>query len=378
VGIPRWGEGADESAQIGTSRQSDPTIYTDPDRLARERDSVFRYEWHIAGRVEAVPEPGDFLVWERVGQSVVVARGRDGSLAAFHNVCRHRGARIVSEGGHCESGQLTCPFHGFAYDLAGKVVGVPERESFDPEHLDGLRAAEVAVEIWDGWICLHLDPEHAQPLREHLGELVDELGWYGMENWKYYGSSSQVAEANWKTVLEGFLETWHVPTVHTRTLPDGLDVPAVSYATFPPHSMMVIPISSRRMRSAPEPVEHRALGICHYLAFPCAFFNMYPDQGYLTTIYPIDEKRTLLEGHVLARKTAPKGGNYEEWDASVAASIGFMDQIVDEDRHIAAQIGSVRNSFGYQGNLYNTHECRITEFHREVEARLSSRTTSRR
>jgi phenylpropionate dioxygenase-like ring-hydroxylating dioxygenase large terminal subunit len=378
VGVPRWGEGTDESRRIGTSRLGEPEIYTDPEHLVQERETVFRFAWHIAGRAEAIPKPGDYLVWERFGQSVVIARQADGSLGAFYNVCPHRGARIVAEGGHCDSGELTCPFHGFGYDLRGDLIRVPERGTFDPKHLAGLRTAEVAVDVWDGWLCVHLDPEHAKPLSEELGELTDELGWYGMGDWKYYGSSRCIAEANWKTVLEGFLETWHVASVHAKTLPEGIDVSATTYASFAPHSMMVIPIGSKRLQNAPQPVVHQALAICHYLVFPCAFFNMYPDQGYLTTVYPIDEKRTLLEGYVVARKTPPKGMDPEKWDASVASSLCYMDEIVDEDRHVAGEIGAVRHSFGYQGNLYNRLECRITEFHRELGARLRSGTTSPR
>ena len=68
----------------------------------------------------------------------MIARQDDGSLFAFHNVCRHRGSRIVSEGGHCEARRLTCPFHGFTYDLEGNVIDVPERDTFDPAHLEEL------------------------------------------------------------------------------------------------------------------------------------------------------------------------------------------------------------------------------------------------
>lgn len=376
----RWGVGTDESDRIGTSRQSDPTIYTDPERLVLERERVFRFAWHLVDRVEAIPEPGDYVVWERFGQSVVIARRDDGSLAAFHNVCRHRGARIVSESGHCASRRLSCPFHGFSYDLGGEVVAVPERDTFDPARLEGLRAAPVAVEVFAGWICLHLDPEHAEPLASSLGELVDELAWYGMENWKYYGSSTYVAEANWKVVLEGFLETWHVPSVHPSSIRAGIEIRRTTYASFPPHSMMVIPLAASGIDEAPQPVEHRAYGVCHYLAFPHAFFNMYPDQGYLTTVYPIDENRTLLQAFVVASQTPPRGIPCEKWDASVASSIGYMDEIVGEDVHIAGEIGAARHSFGNRGNLYNTLECRITAFHREIEARISdvSRDLSRR
>ena len=86
---------------------------------------------------------------------------------------------------------------------------------------------------------------------------------------------------------------------------------------------------------------------------------------------PIDEHRTLMEGYVVASRTPPEGIPYEKWDAGVASCLGYMDRIVEEDRQIAGEIGAVRNSFGYQGNLYNRLECRLSAFHRELEARLA-------
>lgn len=362
----RWGEGTDQSHRLGTG-EVDASIYTDPDRFALERDRLFRRTWQVAGRTEQVPVPGDFLVWERLGQSIVIARQPDEGLVAFYNVCRHRGARIVSQSGHCETGRLTCPFHGFSYDLTGQLVSVPERASFDPAHLKDLRAAQVAVEVWGGWIWIHFEPMNAPPLKEFLGGLVDELSWYGMEDWKYYGGSTYVAEANWKVVLEGFLESWHTPTVHTRTVRGGFDVPRSTFATFDPHSMMVVPLAALDIDSAPKPVEHRQFADCQYLLFPGSFLNMFPNQGNLITVYPIDAHRTLCQGYVVARKTAPPGMEYEAWDESVERSIGLMDRIMEEDLSIAAEIGASKHSFGYSRNIYNTLECRISAFHRQVE-----------
>ena len=373
---PRWGEGADEAPRIGPGQQKDPHVYTDPERLTLEREHVFRHTWHIAGHQSEIPAPGDFKVWERFGQSVVIARQADGSLAAFHNVCRHRGARIAAEGGACPDGRLTCPFHGFAYDLTGKVVAIPERASFDPARLEGLRAHPVSVEVWDGWLCIHLDPPKAEPIDLFLGELREELGWYDMGSWAYHGSSTYVAEANWKSVLEGFLETWHAPFVHPSTIRAGVDVPRTTYATLGPHSMMVIPLEGGGIETAPAPVEHQAYAVCHYLVFAFAFFNLYPDQGVLTTVYPIDESRTAMEGFVVGRSTPPEGLTAERWERRVKGNIPAMDEIVAEDLAIAAEIGATRHSFGYAGNLYNTHECRIVAFHRELEARIQADRTA--
>ena len=366
----RWGPGADESQRLTTGAVA-ASAYTDPARYALERDRLFRRTWHVAGHVDQIVAPGDFLLWERVGQSVVIARQESGALAAFHNVCRHRGARIVSESGHCETGHLRCPFHGFSYDLSGRLVGVPERETFDKAKLDGLRAFEVVVEVFAGWIWIHLDPQQAKPLADYLTGLVDELAWYDMGSWAYHGGSTYIAEANWKVVLEGFLEAWHTPTVHRRTVKGGFDVPRSTFAALDPHSMMVVPLSALDIDSAPKPVEHRQFADCQYLLFPNSFLNMFPDQGYLITVHPIDANRSFCQGYVVARTTPPGGMTAEAWEKSVKSSIGLMDRIMGEDLGIAAEIGATRESFAYRENIYNTLECRITAFHRQVDAYLA-------
>jgi choline monooxygenase len=366
----RWGVKEDLSGEVGTSRGTHAN-YTDPARLKLEREKVFRRTWHVAGRTEQIPNAHDFLVWERVGQSILIVCQEDGSLAAFHNVCRHRGSRLASESGHCEGGRFTCPFHGFVYDSTGDLVAVPERETFDAAALKGLRAAPVLVEVWGGWIWIHMDPELAEPLTRFLGPLADELSWYEMEDWKYYGDSTYVVDANWKVVLEGFLEAWHTETVHTSTVRGGFETRRATFASLAPHSMMIVPLSARDIDSAPKPVVHQEWADCQYLLFPTAFLNMFPDQGNLITVHPIDEHKTLCQGYVIGRKTAPKGVDYETWDKSVARSHGLMDRIMAEDLNISNEIAATKYSYANEGNLYSTYECRLTDFHRQLEKFLA-------
>ncbi len=107
-------------------------VYTDPMRFELERERVLGAHWIIAGRSEQLAGTGDWLTFEGHGETVVVTRQADGSLAAFHNVCQHRGPAIVGELVGCGAKRFTCPYHGWVYDTTGVVVGVPDREDFDP------------------------------------------------------------------------------------------------------------------------------------------------------------------------------------------------------------------------------------------------------
>jgi hypothetical protein len=193
-----------------------------------------------------------------------------------------------------------------------------------------------------------------------------------MEEWKFYGGNTWTANANWKVVLEGFLEAWHTPTTHKATVRGGFDVPRSSFSLLDQHSMMVVPITRNDIDSAPRPIEHRAVADCQYLAFPNTFANMFPDLGNLVSMYPIDENTTLAQGWVVARREAPEGVDYAKFDADMERSLGLTDRIMAEDLFISDQIGVNRDSFGYRGNIYNTLECRITAFHRQIEKYLVS------
>ena len=162
--------------EYGPSKM-DASVYTDPVRFELERERVLARHWLIAGRSAQLESAGDWLTYEGHGETIVVTRQPDGSLAAFHNVCQHRGPAIVGEAVGCGARRFTCPYHGWVYDTTGLVVGVPEREDFDADHLDGLRAPAVAADEWGGWVWINLaGPDAATPLIESIGpEIADDL-----------------------------------------------------------------------------------------------------------------------------------------------------------------------------------------------------------
>jgi len=135
--------------------------------------------------------------------------------------------------------------------------------------------------------------------------------------------------------------------------------------------MMVVPLTALDIDAAPSPVEHRQYADCQYLLFPNSFLNMFPDSGYLITVYPTDERHAICQAYVVARKNPPEGVAQEKWDRGVQTSIDLMDRIMSEDLAIAAEIGRNRDSFGYRENLYNTLECRLTAFHEQLDRYLA-------
>ena len=177
--------------------------YTDEAQFKREMTGIFFRSWLPIAPTVDVAKPRDVLVWDRLDQSIVVTRQDDMSVAAFHNVCQHRGARLVAGSGSCQAGRFFCPWHGFQYDLTGKVRAVPLREAFDPVRLEGLRAPPVRVREWGGfiWICLADDvPE----LEQYLGTIHDELSFYNLDTFETKYRFELEFDANWKVVVDAF------------------------------------------------------------------------------------------------------------------------------------------------------------------------------
>ena len=139
--VPRSGQGVPLIPEIGPS-ELDSSVYTDPARFEAERRKVLNRSWQIICRSSEITSTGDHVVWEGQGETIVVSRRRDGGVSGFHNVCQHRGARIVPASGQ-RARRFTCRWHSWSYDLEGTLVGVPDREDFDERQLKGACAPPV-------------------------------------------------------------------------------------------------------------------------------------------------------------------------------------------------------------------------------------------
>ena len=186
------------------------------DRLfALERERIFFREWFCAAREEEIPQPGDYLVRDVAGESVLVVRSRDGALAAHYNVCRHRGSRLVSECGRGTfSGGIRCPYHSWTYTLEGALRTAPFLEEGDGPAKGDLSLHPVGVATWGGFIFLHLTPSDAKPLDAQLGGVPERLLRYPLRELRAARRIEYEIAANWKVMLENYNECYHCGPVH--------------------------------------------------------------------------------------------------------------------------------------------------------------------
>ena len=198
-------------------------FYTDPDFLALEREHLFAREWHCVGRVEEVAEPGQHMTYRLLDEPLVIVHGDDGCIRALSNVCRHRGTLIAD--GKGKGRRLVCPYHHWTYDLTGRLAAAPkitEREDFD---VASCRLPEFPCEIWMGFVFVNLDLD-AAPLAPRLADLESRIKPYHLEEAWLGLLDEEVWETNWKSLVENYMEAYHLTPLHRTTLnnlnPTGL------------------------------------------------------------------------------------------------------------------------------------------------------------
>lgn len=206
---------------------------------ARERDRMWSRVWLMAGRTSDIPNPGDWFTFEIGHESVLVVRQKDGSIAARHNVCMHRGNRLKPPGrGH--AGSFTCSFHGWRYGIDGCLLKVLDPESFPQgASSEELSLRTVRCDTWAGFVFVNLAPE-GESLRDYLGMIPEHLDPYGFQDWQLTFDCTIEIDCNWKTSVDAFNEAYHIAATHPWTLEFTDDV-NTEYDCYERHTRMIFP-----------------------------------------------------------------------------------------------------------------------------------------
>jgi choline monooxygenase len=195
-------------------------LYTDPGLFALERQRIFYRHWLAVGHVADVPQAGDAVPVDACGVPLILVRDREGAVRGYHNVCGHRGLKLLDE--PCRGRPtLVCPYHGWAYDLRGALRATPDFGGFgerSPPDFDmkahGLRPVRLA-EAFGGHVFADLS-ETAPPFVTWAKPLLDRWAPYRFEVLQHAHSERCIVEANWKLVAENFVDTLHLEWVHPQ------------------------------------------------------------------------------------------------------------------------------------------------------------------
>ena len=190
-------------------------VYLSKEWYDREVDSIFLKSWLIATREEEIPDPGDYVRVDIVGEPLIILRDRSGSIRALSAACRHRGSELVAGKGNCRT--LVCPYHAWVYSLAGELLSAPSMDDAKGFDKQDYSLPSIRAETWGGFVFVNFD-QSAPPLLESLGDLPERFESYALADMKVTKKWDYRFNANWKIWVENSREGYHVGTVHRGSL----------------------------------------------------------------------------------------------------------------------------------------------------------------
>ena len=351
--------------------------YTSNDVLDDERARLFPTMWHCAGRASKLALAGDYIVREIAGESIILARGRDGELRAFFNVCRHRGTRMCREAAGRFSETIQCPYHAWTYAIDGSLIGAPQMRDvagFDKKDF-GLHQAVVAE--WEGFVFVNVGDD-PQPFDEWFAPMLGRLSRFGIETLQIGHSVTYDVHANWKLVFQNYSECLHCPTIHpelSAVLPFQSGFNDLIAGPFLGGYMEISPpnesatLSGRscgRLVGANLPAadRHRAF---YYTLMPNMLLSIHPDYVNYYVVTPVAADRTLVESEWLFSRDNLEGPEFNPRDA-----IDFWDVTNRQDWDIVAQSQLGISSRRYAPGPYSPRESIPAAWDREYLRLMTS------
>jgi phenylpropionate dioxygenase-like ring-hydroxylating dioxygenase large terminal subunit len=199
--------------------QSDADVpidrYFSKDWHDREVEKVWRKTWQLACRLEHIPNVGDHIVYNIVHDSLIVVRAGPDEIRAYVNSCLHRGTMLRTEAGCVK--QFRCPFHGFTWNLDGKLTVIPGQWDFPHVDKAKMDLPEARVGVWGGFVFINFDP-NAEPLDSYLENLPEHFAAFNLEDRYVAAHVGKIMPCNWKLAMEAFVEAYHVAFAHPQVL----------------------------------------------------------------------------------------------------------------------------------------------------------------
>ena len=300
----------------------------DPAQFELEREKIFRRSWLNVALVEEVPGPNDYIVREIaiLNTSVIIVRGKDGQLRAFHNMCSHRGNRVMlRDKGNCR-GALTCILHGWTFNTEGALVYAQGEDRIVGFQRGDHGLTPVHLDVWEGIVFLNFSEKPEQTLAEFLAPVSERIRGYPFAQMHPIYRYVADEKTNWKTAVQSQIEGWHVADLHRNSFARDIIGGAAAFeppllACYGPHSYNSVrapeaagkplPIAERaarfgranvwhdlRLQQSPDEVagwRHNDLN--NYFIWPNTILSMMDTNYLLFRFWPISVERTLWEFH---------------------------------------------------------------------------------
>ncbi|WP_213955604.1 aromatic ring-hydroxylating dioxygenase subunit alpha [Variovorax sp. dw_954] len=361
--------------ELGAETGSVPAShYTDRVHWQNEQDSLFAH-WPIVAAHSAEVAPGSALPFDALGVPIVVTRSIEGRARAFFNVCRHRGMALVTTKGSappkatpCKA--LVCPYHGWTYELDGRLRHRLHAETFDGIDPATLNLVELPCDEAGGLIFVKRTPGPPFSAATFLQGLDAHLQWLGLADMKVFRKVDHVYRANWKLTADAFLEGYHIRVLHRDTIyPFFADAMAVNLRAGPHQDSLV---ARRTALEGFEPPRDRS-ALCKVATptqflFPNSFLIWHPDYVSLIGMFSPapDEVRWV---HTML---IPPDRTGDDWHAHWEKTFNLIEKTVFQQEDIATAVGIQKGllSGANTGLVAGRLESDVLRFHRGVDAAI--------
>jgi Rieske 2Fe-2S family protein len=355
-----------------TARTLPAKYYVDHSFFAREMERLFRRMWVCAGRTEEIERPGQFVLRDLAGDSIIVTRSASGGVHAFHNVCRHRGTRLCTETSGVFQRSIQCPYHAWTYALDGRLIGAPHMEEVPHFRKDDYPLHRVHADVWDGHLFLNV-ADAPPPLVSQLADLPQKFSSWRMQDLRLGRRTVYDINANWKLIIQNYNECLHCPNLHPALNKlshylTGENEPL--QATYMGGRMDLRPgVQTLSMDGScpreflPQLSADDRRRVYYYAIFPNMLLSLHPDYMMVHTLWPLAPDRTInvCEWHFQPAEMARPG-----FDPSDA--VEFWDVTNRQDWHVCELSQAGIASRAYTPGPYSNREDLLYAFDRMIVA----------
>jgi len=341
-------------------------IYRDPEFFALERERVLRPSWQVVCHGSDIPSTGDFHTFEFLGELLFVVRGADGRVRGFHNVCRHRAARLLDgPSGHCR--RIVCPYHAWTYELDGRLVGVKDRAAFPGLDLSRHGLAAVDTEVCAGFVFVRL-ASGGPSVAEMLAPYAAEIALYRFEELRPNGRVTLRPRAvNWKNVGDNYSDGLHITVAHpglTRLFGCSYQVESSEWVDRMSGDLQPQPSSNwserayqallSKVSSLPPERQRRWV---YFKLWPNVAFDVYPDQVDFMQWIPISPTETVIREIAYAlpdERREMRAARYLNWRINRRVNL--------EDKALIERVQAGMASSSYRAGPLGANEVALRRF----------------
>lgn len=345
--------------------------YSDPDFMALEREKIFLPSWQLVCHEADIPDTGDYQTFKMFGEIAFVVRGKEGEIRAFHNVCRHRAARLL-DGTHGNCGRsIVCPYHAWTYQLDGRLTGVPYLEDYENFDRADHGLTPIEVDTFAGLVFIRFKPA-LQTLAEYMAPVKEEMALYRVSEMKPIREvGSRIREVNWKNATDNYVDALHIPVAHWGL--NGLlgksyrlTIDRGVHKIFSELETARMPSMSNRAYCKYVPrVDHlpeeRQRMWTYWKLWPSLMFDVYPDQIDFMQFIPLTPTVCVLRESAYALDD-----NRREMKAARYLNIRINRSVNREDKDLIERVQAGMGSSSFKSGPLGKSEICLRHFAQQM------------